>query len=236
MTDWLYDETNHVGVDYSKDDHADIYDEQMAFRDYEAEVAAFLDTAGITEPEKLVAADIGCGTGAFTVHAARRFRKIYAVDVSEAMQKIARAKAERDGIENIEFVQAGFLRFVLDQPVDVVNTKWAFHHLPDFWKQAALLRINAMLKPGGLLNITDVVFRFDPDWQRATQGLVDSVAERFDPDFVDEVKVHIKEEYSTFGWIVRGMLERAGFEILHVDEGDQLACTYLCRKVASFVK
>lgn len=30
-------------------------------------------------------------------------------------------------------------------------TRVALHHLPDFWKQVALLRMNAMLKMGGML-------------------------------------------------------------------------------------
>lgn len=234
MKDWLYDESVHVGVDYSQDDHADIYDAQMDFRDYEGEVAAFLEKAGIDAPETLIAADIGCGTGAFTIHAAKRFKKVYAVDVSDAMQEIARSKAEQDGIGNIEFVRAGFLRFMPDEPVDVVNTKWAFHHLPDYWKQAALLRINGMLKPGGLLYLTDVVFHFDTDWENGQQRLIDTVADDFDEEFAAETKLHIKEEFSTFDWILRGMIERAGFQIVHKNEDDQLSTEYICRKVESF--
>jgi hypothetical protein len=37
------------------------------------------------------------------------------------------------------------------------------HHLPDFWKQVTLLRMNRMLKTGGLLYIFDVVFDFAPE-------------------------------------------------------------------------
>lgn len=46
------------------------------------------------------------------------------------------------------------------EPVDLVITKAALHHLPDFWEQIALLRINRMVKIGGLLYIQDVVFHF----------------------------------------------------------------------------
>lgn len=231
MDDWLYDESKHVGVDYSQDENADYYDEQMDFRDYASEVSAFLDKAGINKPETMVAADIGCGTGAFTIHAARRFKKVYAVDVSDAMQGIARHKATQEGMDNIEFVQAGFLRFQLPEQVDVVNTKWALHHLPDFWKQAALQRINDALRTGGILYLTDVIFRYDPDWKQGTQTLIDTLSEQHDKDFVDETKQHIKEEFSTFGWIIRGMLERAGFEIVFRNEESQLASEYICRKV-----
>lgn len=38
MKDWIYNEFNHVGVDYSKKDNANIYDDQMEkFRDYKKE-------------------------------------------------------------------------------------------------------------------------------------------------------------------------------------------------------
>lgn len=50
---------------------------------------------------------------------------------------------------NIEFIQSGFLTYEhQSEPVDLIFTKAALHHLPDFWKQIALLRLNQMLKMG----------------------------------------------------------------------------------------
>ena len=194
MKDWFYDESNHVGVDYSQKESADVYDEQMDFRDYAGEVKAFLEKTGISEPENLIAADLGCGTGAFAIHAAKYFKKVYAADVSEEMQRIARAKAEADGINNIDFVQSGFLQFLPDEKVDVVNSKWALHHIPDYWKQAALLKMNAMLKPGGILFLADFVFQFDPDFEENTDTMLTDLLKEHDEDFVEECKTHIKEE------------------------------------------
>jgi putative AdoMet-dependent methyltransferase len=136
MKDWIYDESNHVGVDYSQKDNATIYDDQMeSFRDYENEAKIFVEKLGASEPQNLTAIDIGCGTGAFSIHASKYLKKIYAVDVSAEMLKIAKANARIKRIDNIEFCKSGFLQFQPHIKADVVFSKWAFHHLPDYWKQ-----------------------------------------------------------------------------------------------------
>lgn len=235
MKDWIYDESNHVGVDYSQKDTANIYDDQMeGFRDYENEAKEFLDKLNVSNPKDLTVIDIGCGTGAFSIHASKYLKKIYAVDVSEEMLKIVKSKAKVKGIDNIEFSNSGFLQFQPNEKVDVVFSKWAFHHLPDYWKQAALLNINGMLKPGGILFLSDVVFKFDPDFEKNTDALLDELSKNFSKEFVEETKVHIRDEYSTFDWILQGLIERAGFHIENSNTEDSLASEYFCRKIKSF--
>lgn len=234
MKDWIYDEFRHVGVDYSQKDNAGIYDEQMeSFRDYEKEAKLFIEKSGISEPEHLTAIDMGCGTGAFSIYASKYFKKIYAVDISKEMLNLATLKAQVAGIENIEFCNSGFLHFQPHEKADVVFSKWAFHHLPDYWKQAALLNINKMLKPGGLFFLCDFVFRFDPDFERNTDTLLEELAKEHSNDFLEETKVHIRDEYSTFDWILEGLIERAGFTIEKSETEDVLASEYVCRKTLS---
>lgn len=236
MKDWFYNESAHVGVDYAQESNADSYDEQMeSFRDYEVEVQAFVSKLGEVDPAELTVADIGCGTGAFVIHAAKYFKQVLAVDVSPAMQGIAKAKAETLGIRNIHFHQSGFLQFRPPAPVDVVFSKWALHHLPDFWKQAALLNINKMLKPGGVLFLADFMFGFDPDYEQSVDALLTQLGKNFDSDFIEETKMHIREEFSTFDWVLQGMLERAGFRIELANTTDKLASEYLCRKLSAFL-
>lgn len=232
MKDWFYDEFQHVGVDYSESENANAYDRQMDFRDYDAEVTALIEALDLEAPADLTAVDLGCGTGAFSIHAAPRFKKVYAVDVSRAMQRIAKDKATSIGIDNIEFVHGGMLGFAPSEPVDVVNSKWVLHHLPDYWKQVALLSVNRMLKPGGVLYLVDVVFQFDTNLEKTTEQLLEAVAQLHPTEFVDECKVHIREEFSTFDWILKGMIERAGFDLVNVDMADALAGTFVCKKVA----
>lgn len=234
MKDWMYHEFDHVGVDYSNKDNADIYDGQMeSFRDYKEEIKIFIDKLGVSDSKNLIAVDIGCGTGAFSIHASKYLKKIYAVDVSEEMLKIVSSKAKADGIKNIEFVNSGFLNFHPGEKVDVVYSKWAFHHLPDYWKQAGLLNMNKMLKLGGILFLSDVVFKFDPDYDENIDVLLNNLSKDFSNSFIEETKVHIRDEYSTFDWILQGLIERAGFIIESSNTEDILTSEYICRKVRS---
>ncbi len=77
-------------------------------------------------------ADLGAGTGQFAIPAARRFGRVIAVDVSSAMLAALRAKADRDGLDNLTVERAGFLGFSPGSPVDGVFTRNALHQLPDF--------------------------------------------------------------------------------------------------------
>ena len=48
-------------------------------------------------------------------------------------------------------------------------------------------------------------------------------------DLADDFETHVREEYSTFTWIIEGMLDRVGFEV----ESNYLSPTiaeYICRK------
>lgn len=233
MNNWLYDEFKHCGVDYSKVKQAEMYDDRhQKFRDYKKEFKEMLEFLELQNAENKTVVDLGCGTGATSLYAAALFKAVYAVDVSDVMIERAKRKIERD-VPNLKFVNAGFLSYEHEgEPVDLVITKAAFHHLPDFWKQIALLRINRILKMGGLLYIHDVVFQFDP---QAYVGKINSWISGFEKvageEFKSEVETHIWDEYSTFGWVLKGMLEKAGFAVEKCRSADDFVSEYACRKV-----
>lgn len=234
MKDWMYDEFRQVGVDYSKEEKAGEYDAEMeSFRDYDNEVLEFIEKLKISNPKDLIVIDIGCGTGAFSIHAAKYFKKVYAVDVSKEMLKIASEKSTAADIANIEFVNSGILQFQPPEKADIVYTKWVLHHLPDFWKQAGLLNMNNMLKPGGILYLFDFIFKFDPHYESSIDKLIEDSSNEFGEEFANEIKVHIKDEYSTFDWVIQGIIERAGFRIEASNSDSVLMSEYLCRKVSS---
>ncbi len=234
MKDWTYNEFNQVGIDYSKPEKVHEYDDEMeSFRDYDDEARIFVEKIKKENPQELIVADIGCGTGAFSIHASRFFKKIYAVDISQEMLNLAAIKAKKQGITNIEFVNSGFLQFNPVEQIDIVHTKWAFHHLPDYWKQAALLNINNMLLLGGVFYLADVVFKSDHNYESNIDVFIEDMAKKHGNEFAHEVKVHIKEEYSTFDWIIQGLIERAGFEIKELNDEDILLTEYLCTKTAN---
>jgi ubiquinone/menaquinone biosynthesis C-methylase UbiE len=233
MNQWFYDEFQHCGVDYAKAAQAEAYDERhRRFRDYEKEFEGMLEFLGLRDTAAMTVVDLGCGTGAAAVLAAGRFKTVHAVDVSEAMIGQAQKKAGGN-IPNLRFVNAGFLSYNHEaEPADLVMTKVALHHLPDFWKQIALLRINGMLKTGGLLYLHDVVFQFESeDYAGKIHGWIAGLEKAAGGQFMPEVRTHIRDEYSTFGWIMAGMLERAGFVVEKFRSSDEFMTEYACRKV-----
>jgi len=210
---WQYDERAKAGVDYEDAAIAAEYDSRHAkFRDFEKDARVVMQLLDL-QPEHTVI-DLGCGTGAFVIPAARSCRKVYAVDISRAMLDRCTEKARAAGLNNIETHCAGFLTYEhKGDPVDAIVSVAALHHLPDFWKAVAFKRMYDMLKPGGKLYLFDVIFTFPIDsYQIEFNCWVNGMAEKAGQSMAQETIVHIRDEYSTFDWVIDGMLERAGFK------------------------
>jgi cyclopropane fatty-acyl-phospholipid synthase-like methyltransferase len=151
--------------------------------------------------------------GAFVIPAARVCRKVFAVDISQAMLDRCAEKASAAGLRNIEVCCAGFLTYEHKKdPVDAIISVAALHHLPDFWKAVALKRMYHMLKPGGKLFLFDVVFSFPVEsYQSELDNWVNGMRRQAGQAMAEETVIHIRDEYSTFDWVMDGMIERAGF-------------------------
>ena len=225
---WLYDEFHSPGVDYQKDEVVGDYEKRHAgFRDFSAEARRALDRIGpLSDDATLI--DLGCGPGTLTIEFAPRFRRIDAADVSDKMLSLFRRKIEERKVENIFLHHHGFLTYRHEgEPADVLFTSIALHHLPDFWKACAFDRMRGMIKPGGFLYLTDVIFHFDvSDWREGTETLLSAMGHAAG----HEADLHIQREFSSFDWILEGIFEKTGFEILrHFDENDFLR-TYLLKR------
>jgi len=207
----------------------EIYDSSHAdFRDMEAENMQVLERLEIKKDNRLI--DLGSGTGNFAIQAARRCAKVYAIDVSQAMIDCAAAKAFKAGTPNIEFHHAGFLTYQhQDAPVDAVVTTFAFHHLPDFWKGIALQRVNSMLKPGGQLYIHDVILE-EANALANIAALVDKLGTAGGKFMREDIERHFRDEYSTYDWVMDGLLSRAGFTIKSKQMDAGVLGSYICTK------
>lgn len=228
---WQHDEMKHAGVDYSDVEQVAVYDaNHRRFRDYEKGAQAILEVLDI-QPEHTVI-DLGVGTGAFALYAARHCKRVYAVDVSKAMLDYTQQQAEQMSLTNIEFCHGGFLTYEHQaKPVDAVVSVAVLHHLPDFWKQVGLKRVARMLKQGGKFHLFDVVFPADmEDHAPHFNAMVTSLTERVGDDFGREAETHLRDEYSTYDWMMEGMLQRAGFRIERAHYSETLSATYLCIK------
>jgi ubiquinone/menaquinone biosynthesis C-methylase UbiE len=227
--EWTYDEMKQTGVDYSSVEQVQQYDDlHQRFRDYEKDSGAIIKLLELDSNSTVI--DMGAGTGAFALHAAKHCRKVYAVDVSSAMLERCRKKGEEMGLSNILYCHGGFLTYEHEaEPADAMVSIAALHHLPDFWKLVALTRAAGMLKAGGVLFLFDIVF---PSAAKDLEGRLDawvrSIAERSGHELAAEANIHIREEYSTYDWVMEGLLERAGFKIESSEYGDGFQATYVC--------
>jgi ubiquinone/menaquinone biosynthesis C-methylase UbiE len=121
-----------------------------------------------------VVADIGAGTGYFTVRLARAAArpKVYAVDIEAAMLDYVRQRAAKEGLTTqVVTVQASATSANLPEPVDVVLVVDTYHHIPN--RPAYFREIRKSMKPSARLAIIDFrkgapsgppeEFRFTPD-------------------------------------------------------------------------
>lgn len=226
---WHYNEFLPVGRDYGNPHQVESYDSRHSiFRDIDDECRTILESLEL--PDDAILIELGTGTGNFALHASQQCARVYAVDTSRSMLDFAAQKAAKAGADNITFCHAGFLTYEhQDKYADAIVTSLAFHHLPDFWKGMALSRMNGMLNQGGRLFIGDVVFE-----QTGVIGnisrWIDYFSANFGAELAESIADHVREEYSTFDWIMEGLLERAGFRIIssQIDEG--VMARYLCVK------
>jgi SAM-dependent methyltransferase len=227
---WFLDESHRAGEEHLDAAYVEHYDAKARF-DPEPDLA-ILRELGFGPKSTLV--DLGAGTGTLSLAAAATCQHVIAVDVSPAMLQASHLKAKALGLTNIEFVLAGFLTYAHEGDlVDFVYTRNALHHLPDFWKSVALKRLAMILKPGGVLRLRDIVFSCDSADVEAVIGAWLGAA----PDHPEEgwtkaqLETHLRDEHSTYSWLLEPMLDRSGFEIISATHSDtEVFAAYSCRR------
>jgi SAM-dependent methyltransferase len=225
---WLLDEFAHAGAEHLDDAYVAGYERKAGY-DPSSDVER-LRELGLDQISTLV--DLGAGTGVFALAAAPFCRRVVAVDISTPMLAAVDAQARRRGITNLECVRSGFLTYEHhgEQP-DFVYSRHALHHLPDFWKAVALARIAAMLRPDGVFRLRDLVYSFDPrEADRALEAWLARAVRRPEDGWTrPELETHVRDEHSTFTWLLEPMLERAGLKVEEREYSDsQVYAAYTC--------
>jgi ubiquinone/menaquinone biosynthesis C-methylase UbiE len=119
--------------------------------------ARVIDTLAL--PPTASIADIGAGTGYFTIRLAKAVPRglVYAVDIEPAMLAHVRKRAAAGSLANIVTVQATGTNPTLPKPVDVAIVVDTYHHLPN--RPTYFRDLRKWLAPGGRVAIID--FRKD---------------------------------------------------------------------------
>jgi arsenite methyltransferase len=122
--------------------------------------------AGVANPHVLgriepgqVVLDLGCGAGTDLLIAAQMVGpdgRAIGIDMTPTMLERARQSAAEMGLDNVELHQGLIESLPLpDESVDVVISNGVIDLVPD--KDAAFAEIDRVLRPGGRLQVADVV-------------------------------------------------------------------------------
>ncbi len=227
---WLLDERACAGRENLDAIHVSRYD---AKEDGDAlDEVRLLQRLGLDARSTVL--DLGAGTGQFTLAVAPICSRVVAADVSPVMQERLRAKVEASGHTNIECVSAGFLSYEHSgEPVDFTYCRYALHHLPDFWKAQALVRLGHFMRPGAVLRLWDAVYSFQPEEaEERIESWCATGGTGVETDWSRaELEEHVRDEHSTFTWLLEPMIERSGFRIDDADYSpDGIFARYVIRR------
>lgn len=230
LPDWMIDELALAGPEHRDDAFVAAYDRKQQFdptEDIQTLISHGMDSSSIV-------IDLGAGTGTFALAAARHCKQLIAVDISPTMTSHLERRTAEHNLDNVQIVQAGLLSYQHQgDPVDIVYSRNTLHHLPDFWKGIALERMASILRPGGTLLLHDIVYSFDvaeaiPVIEHWLENAHHDPATGYTRD---DLATHIREEYSTFSWLLEPLLQQAGFTIQEVEtRGSRTYAAYLCIK------
>jgi SAM-dependent methyltransferase len=227
VSGWQLDEGAHPGPEHLDPAYVARYDAKSGV-DAAAELE-LLRAHGLDSNTTLV--DLGAGTGRLAVAAAAQCRRVVAVDPSPAMLAAAHARVAAAARQNVEVVQGGFLTYVHGgEPANLVHSRNALHHLPDFWKGLALARVRYLLAPGGVFILRDLVFSFEPCEadERIEAWLAAAASSSAEGWTRPELEEHLRTEHSTFSWLLEPLLDHAGFRIVDAVHDRGFFSTYVC--------
>lgn len=177
----------------------------------------------LAEPEKSdTVLDLGTGTGALSLRLAPKVRRVIARDISEQMLKVAREKAQKKNVKNIDFDFGSFSEPNCGEKVDIIVSNLAFHHLTDEEKRNAISVWYGLLKPGGRVILGDHMWFFDhrKDPERKERIIREIVKRLGDPnepveEQIEEVK---KRDHPSYVHDLKKFFEEAGFKVERIEE------------------
>jgi len=117
--------------------------------------------------------DIGCGTGALTLRAARKGARVTGIDINPEMLDTARKRLSEAGLQDrVELREMGIAELGGEpsESYDVVMSGLCFSELTPDEVRFGLHEIHRILKPGGRLLLADEIVSRSP-WKRILNGI-----------------------------------------------------------------
>jgi demethylmenaquinone methyltransferase/2-methoxy-6-polyprenyl-1,4-benzoquinol methylase len=152
--------------------------------------------------------DIGCGTGALTLRAAKKGARVKAIDINQGMLDIARAKTEAAHLsQNIDFDEMGVAELgnETDRTYDVVMSGLCLSELTEEELDFTVNEVSRILKPEGLFLVVDEV-RPRSFVRRLLQGFLRSIF-KFFVFLISGTTTKVLKNFPN-------KMEEAGFEIV----------------------
>jgi cyclopropane-fatty-acyl-phospholipid synthase len=166
----------------------------------EAKLELVCRKLGLREGERVL--DVGCGWGAFALHAAARHGvHVTGITLSPAQAALARARVEEAGLSDKVDIRLADYRELQAEPFDAIASIGMVEHVGEVQIDVYAARLAELLKPGGRL-LNHGITR-----QRHSDPAAGDFSERY--VFPDAEPLHLSR--------VLLALERAGFATQHVE-------------------
>jgi len=140
------------------DEWADHYDETVTGNDREYEEVfrnydeILQEVADLTSGNVL---EFGPGTGNLTVKLLEKGLRVLAIEPSSSMRNVAESKIKS---KHVRFVDGDFFQYPTNETIDTIVSTFAFHHLSDEEKAAAVKQYGNLLKVDGKIVFADTMY------------------------------------------------------------------------------
>ena len=166
----------------------------------EAKLELVCEKLGLREGERVL--DVGCGWGAFALHAAERHGvHVTGITLSPAQAALAQERVREAGLSDRVEIRLADYRELTAEPFDAISSIGMVEHVGEVQIDTYAARLAELLKPGGRL-LNHGITR-----QRHTDPDAGDFSERY--VFPDAEPLHLSR--------VLLALERAGFVTQHVE-------------------
>lgn len=136
------------------DSKADSYDSHLPGSELFSDHLQTVLDAVAPGPDE-IGLDLGAGTGFLTVPLAGRMQRVYAVDLSQGMLDRLGDKLAEQGL-HVLACRSDLMHCRPPEPVNVVVSNYALHHLTHRRKGELLRRCYTWMQPGGRIAVSDL--------------------------------------------------------------------------------